>query len=314
MKALLYFSLLFFTSVSSCYSQEYYLESKESGNIVRITTGTGKQYYGEVTFEDEKSLKLKTEKYGIIVLSKSNIINRETTSEEEIKLDQEALQTVKEYFLTPSANTLKRGQSSFSNSYFAYWNFEKGVTDNLTIDVGFTVPLLMPLRLGLKTGLNLGEKVRIGCKLNAYSFINYGAAGNGSGRVRSVIPMTVLLQANPMVTIGGTNSNVTIGGTVNYLFSNTSLTYGGFMGLNYRFSEKFSVMAEGIIVNFENSLGSTNMNKIFSGSIGAKYFRGDRKTLSFGLTSAIFPVTYSSGPDEYFVLPLPYVGYRVLFR
>jgi hypothetical protein len=312
MKTYLLLALSFFLTINSSIGQEYYLEGQSPEGITRITTGTGKQYFGEIVSEDEKSVKLKTKDYGVIIFNKSNIVSKETVTEDEISEEQEGTQSIKEYFFTPSAYSLKQGQSGFSNNYFAYWNFEKGITDNFSIDVGFTIPLLMPLRIGAKAGIDIVEKVRLGCKLNAFSFIDYGSNG-GNGTVRSFIPMTIMLQANPMLTLGGTKSNVTIGGSVSYFFSRSTVTYGGFMGANLRLSDKFSVMAEGIVVMLDNSVSSTSLNNIFSGSIGAKYFRSERKTLSFGLTSAIFPIS-SSRQDVYYVLPLPYIGYRVTFR
>lgn len=310
---LIFLTLLFICT--SVFSQEYYSES-ESSSLVTITTKNHKKYNGTILEDSGDKIKLQTKEYGIIVFSKENILDQSPFDAEAEQKSVVEMKELKEYVLTPTAFNLKKGQSSMQTHYFGFWNWEKGVTDNFSIDMGFTYPLVMPLKIGVKGSVAIAKGLRIGCKLNAFTFIDLYGVGNynSTSTVQLAVPVVFLLQASPMLTIGNNKTNFTVGANINHLTNVGETAFSGFAGGFMSLNDRVGIYGEFIALLKNDNWINT---EIYSGSLGIKYYRNERKVWTFGLSSAIFPTTnYSGGVsrDVYFVLPLPYIGYRFVFR
>lgn len=305
---------------TTSFAQEYV--NDDAGKKVLITTSNKKTYVGVIVEDLGEKIRLETDKYGVIVISKSNIVSQEAFDEESYEESMEQKMSTKEYTLVPSAFNLAQGEGSAQTHYFGYWNFEKGLSDNFSIDLGITYPLFMPLRIGFKTSAKVVDGLRVGLKVNAFSFIDLygiGPSNNNTSSVRLALPIFMLLQANPMITIGNAKSNLTLGGSISYLTKVGELGYSGFFGGQFGLSEKWSLYTE-----FISAFGADQnfFNQIYSASLGGKYYRSERKTWTFALTSAVFPTSQSvynsqtgtyNTQEIYYVLPLPYIGYRIIF-
>jgi hypothetical protein len=172
-------------------------ETLEKGQIVTITLSNQEKITGKVISEDDAYLYLmvKSEKLSI---PKKNILYHSIASDEDIK-EGEYKDYADQYFLTPSAIPVSKGEIYYRNIDLFGHLFSFGVTERFSINAGFESLSLFAGETPVfiftpKYSIPLNEKLRIG--LGASSFIHeddFGAFLFGNG------------------TIGNSKNNLTLG-------------------------------------------------------------------------------------------------------
>ncbi len=190
------------------------------------------------------------------------------------------------YFFSPTAYGLKEGEGYFNNVYYLLWQFQWGVTDELSIGGG-TSFLGMPATLNMKYAYNVANNVNMA---TGYFWI-----GNlfwpGEDRTLVSLPYTVM-------TFGSKESNFTFGAGYN-----TSDTWsdGNNLTLNFgatlRAARRFSFIAEAWI--FSISEGN------ILGGPGIRYFRKlNRVTARNGAGAKAFDFQLLLSPDSDGIIPM----------
>jgi len=313
MRIIKLFGLLFFIvllPVLAIGQDDYYKTKPDS--IAKITTVKGAIYTGTIVSDDGKEITLESVEIGKIIIEKINI--------KQIKYirSPDSGDTVMniplyEYGFGQTAFNLPKKQFSIQNHYFAYWLFEYGLTDNLSMDVGFTYPLLLPIKFGLKGSVKLATDLRVGLKSNAFITIDYGG-GNSNNVSTVIVPLNIGYNFTGMITIGDPSINLSVGGTyysfnLGYFSDNLS-GYGAYIGGHKKFKNKLGLSME-LLFLYDNT-----ETTLYSFGILCKYFRTTNKVYTFGLETPTFPQSnaFSTGSaTQYLVIPFPYIGFRKLF-
>jgi len=289
---------------------DYYKTKPDS--IAKITTVKGATYTGTIVSDDGKEITLESFEVGKIIIEKINIKQIKYIISPDPS-NAVANLPLYEYGLGQTAFNLPNKRISIQNHYYAYWLFEYGITDNVSMDVGFTYPLLMPIKFGLKGSVKLADDLRVGLKSNAFVTIDFGG-GNSNTASTVILPLNIGYNFTGMVTIGDPSINLTVGGTYyNFdlgYFSDNLSGYGAYIGGHKKFKNKLGLSME-VLYLYDNS-GTA----LYSFGILCKYFRTTSKVYTIGLETPTFPQNnaFSTGSaTQYLIIPFPYVGFRKLF-
>jgi len=310
---------IFFTLLISCITisttaqenEEYYSVQK-TDSIAKIKTLNGNVFVGIITADNGKEITLESNSIGKIVIPKLEIKSIEYDKNKIPDPDRTEAH-LGEYAFAPTAFNIPKNEVAFHTHYFAYIDFEIGLSDNFSVDVGASYPVFAPIFVGLKTSAKLADKVRLGLKINAYGMIDYW--GNQSNNFIE-IPLTVVATANGMITLGDEDKNLTLGGIFGYLPTLNLTGYGGYLGAFKKIKPKLGIGSEVLFgIENDNNIGS------FSVAGLAKYYRTPSKIWTFGIHAPFIPdyrwtwngTTSVQSLERYLVIPLPYIGYRVMF-
>jgi hypothetical protein len=307
------FGLLVFIALlpALAIGQDDYYKTKPD-SIAKITTVKGATYTGTIVSDDGKVVTLESFEVGKIIIEKINIRQIKYISSPDPS-NAVANLPLYEYGLGQTAFNLPRKQISVQNHYYAYWLFEYGITDNLSMDIGFTYPLLIPVKFGLKASVPLATDLRVGLKSNAFVTIDYGGR-NSNITSTVVLPLNIGYNFTGMVTVGDPSINLSVGATyynfnLGYLSGNLS-GYGAYIGGHKKFKNKLGLSME-LLYLYDNT-----ETTLYSFGILCKYFRTTNKVYTIGLETPTFPQNnaFSTGSaTQYLVIPFPYIGFRKLF-
>jgi hypothetical protein len=290
------------TLTASAQEEEYFSSQKDS--IATVKTINGNVFTGVITNDNDKEITLESASVGIIIIAKIEIKSIEYNKNK----TQDPGRTdayLGEYAFAPTAFNIPSGEVSFNTHYFAYVDFEFGLSDNISLDIGASYPVLAPIFVGLKASVNVADKVRLGLKLNVYGIIDYW--GNQSNNFIE-IPLTLFSTANGMITLGDQNKNLTIGGIFGYLPVINMSGYGGYIGGYKKIKQKLGIGTE-LLFGIENN----DQFGAFSGSVLTKYYRTPSKIWTFGIHVPFIPDyrwTWNGSSsvrtvERYLVVPLP---------
>ena len=167
------------------------------------------------------------------------------------------------YFFSPSAFGLKKGEGYYSNSYYSFWQFQWGITNNMSIGGGtfFVFPTSVNLKYSWEIQENLNGAIGwfyVGDILNA-----------NNGEIGSILNMPYAV-----LTKGNKEHNITLGLSYNLAKPfNDNINYEqGFreerlvlnVGAISRLSRRFSFVFEGWLLNMNDPA--------FLGGPGIRYF------------------------------------------
>lgn len=106
--------------------------------IYRITLKSGEVVYGEILSRNSEEIKIQSELYGELTIPQKKIKDLRRYNERIGKeYDEETLFTSSFNFVTPTAYTLKKGESYLANKYLFYNQINYGISNDLQIGAGF---------------------------------------------------------------------------------------------------------------------------------------------------------------------------------
>jgi len=198
------------------------------------------------------------------------------------------------YFFSPSAFGLQKGEGYYNNAYYLFWQFQYGITDNLSIGGGSSV-------LGIPTTINLKYSAEIKQNLNfAFGWFYVGDVFNYTDSdIGAMLNMPYAV-----LTKGSREHNFTVGFSYNFAdeFNNTSnLSEEKFvlnLGAIKRINRRFSLVFEGWILN--------PYEPTFLGGPGIRYFSKINRVTAkngAGAKTVDFQLVWMGD-----VGPIPFVG------
>ena len=114
------------------------IEDGEAKKIYRITLKSGEVVYGEIISRNLDEITVQSELYGELTIPQKKIKDLRRYNERIGKeYDEETLITSSFNFISPTAYTLKRGESYLANKYLFYNQVNYGITNDLQIGAGF---------------------------------------------------------------------------------------------------------------------------------------------------------------------------------
>ena len=174
-------------------------------NLHMIETTDGNQYIGEIVFEDEKAVRLKTQGLGEIKLSRVYIRKIEPVDQEKLIDDDywpEHPQATK-YFWGNSGYGLRKGEGFYQNVWIMLNQVSVGVTDHFSISGGIVPAFLFA---GSPTPVWITPKVSIPVVENKFNLGAGALAGYVIGESNSGIGIFYGLS-----TFGSRDKNLSIG-------------------------------------------------------------------------------------------------------
>lgn len=311
MKVTLVILALFISIISIGQEEDYYTKSDSTA---KVTTLKGGVYTGTILSDNGKELEMNSDQVGLIIIAKTDIQSIEYTttgSPDLIIPEQNSEVIIGEYGFGQTAFNTPQGKVAFQTHYFAFIDFDFGISDNFSLDIGASYPLLAPLKVGLKGSVDLANNLRIGGRVNAFMIVDYWNGGSGNSFI--TIPFALATNFTGMLTIGDQQRNLTIGGTYFTIPQIEFQGFGGYIGGYKRVSKSIGISGE-VLYGQDDSENGTMAVGLF-----CKYHRAANKLWTFGLESPAFPRYSYNGPnytrvlDGYLVIPIPYIGYRVSF-
>ena len=139
---LVFTALLFF--VVTVTAQKDQTEKSVKKELTHIETIDGNDFIGKITSEDEQVVKMSTEKFGEISISKADIKRRELVGKEQL-VDNNywfANSNSTRYLFAPNAYALKKGEGYYQNTWVFMNQVSYGFTDKFTVGMG-TIPLFL---------------------------------------------------------------------------------------------------------------------------------------------------------------------------
>ena len=164
------------------------------------------------------------------------------------------------YFFSPSAFGLQKGEGYYNNAYYLFWQFQYGISDQVSIGGGSSV-------LGIPTTVNLKYSTEIKKNLNlALGWFYVGDVLNYTDSdIGSLLNMPYVV-----LTKGSKEHNFTVGFSYNFTNDNSNsfdLDEDNFvlnLGAITRIDRRFSLVFEGWILNPNDPT--------FLGGPGIRYF------------------------------------------
>jgi len=158
----LFFSLFLFKNVNGQVLSDTLTSSAPSDSVELhiIVTTDGNQYIGEIVYEDEEAVRMKTQNMGEIKLSRVYISKIERINQKEMVGQEywsENPQATR-YFWAPNGYGLKKGEGYYQNVWILFNQFAVGVTDHFSLGGGIVPAFLFA---GAPTPVWITPKVSI---------------------------------------------------------------------------------------------------------------------------------------------------------
>jgi len=158
----LFFSLFLFKNVNGQVLSDTLTSSAPSDTVELhiIVTTDGNQYIGEIVYEDEEAVRMKTQNMGEIKLSRVYISKIERINQKEMVGQEywsENPQATR-YFWAPNGYGLKKGEGYYQNVWILFNQFAVGVTDHFSLGGGIVPAFLFA---GAPTPVWITPKVSI---------------------------------------------------------------------------------------------------------------------------------------------------------
>lgn len=215
----------------------------------------GKPIRGYIEATDDKTLEVRLETGGVILVRRAHVLRIEAAVRRE---DDEAAQRFLDpnrtrYFYTPSAMTLRQGEGYFSQKQLLFSAVAYGVTDHVTVLAG----AMLPLWLAGPEGFNLIGGIKVGGQVAPSLHVGGGAETFilptfGSARVRSV----GFVFGN--LTLGDRDAHVTVAAGYPFALTSRDSALGNLiitLNGNLRMTDRLALVSENWLINgFENRL------------------------------------------------------------
>jgi hypothetical protein len=127
-----------------CLLSSMNLIAQDLGEFVKVVTTTKQIFIGELIYEDDDKVTLRTESVGQTTIERKNIRSIEVIDSSRIKDGVYWFDNPQgtRYFFAPNAIGLKKGQGYYQNTWVLFNNVNYGVTNNFSIGGGI-VPLFL---------------------------------------------------------------------------------------------------------------------------------------------------------------------------
>jgi len=120
------------------------LAGQELGEVVRVETNSKQVFIGELIYEDDKKITIRTEETGEITIERVNIRSIEIVDSSRVKNGVYWFDNPQgtRYFFSPNAIGLKKGRGYYQNTWVFFNNVNYGITNNFSIGGGM-IPLFL---------------------------------------------------------------------------------------------------------------------------------------------------------------------------
>ena len=196
------------------------------------------------------------------------------------------------YFFSPSAFGLQKGEGYYNNAYYLFWQFQYGISDQVSIGGGSSV-------LGIPTTVNLKYSTEIKKNLNlALGWFYVGDVLNFTDSdIGSLLNMPYVV-----LTKGSKEHNFTVGFSYNFSdeFNSDQMEENFVLNLGAitRIDRRFSLVFEGWILNPDDPT--------FLGGPGIRYFSKINRVTAkngAGAKTVDFQLLWMDGEG-----PIPFIG------
>lgn len=257
---------LFFAAISiSCITLKAQVLN-DTVDLYQVETSDGNQFIGSIVSENDETINLNTEKFGLLVIRKGDVTKLTKLSATDFsagELRPENTQSSR-YFWSPNGFGLKKGEGYYQNIWIMFNQVSFGITNNFSMGVGI-VPLflfgsdaasLSPVWVVPKVSIPIKkDKFNIGAGLLAGSF---GFQEDGEFGI-----------AYGLGTLGNRNNNFTFGlgyGFANGDWANRPVLTMGFMARTgprgYLLSENYYISSGGSSVVLFSMGGRTLLRSV----------------------------------------------------
>ena len=203
------------------------------------------------------------------------------------------------YFFSPSAFGLEKGEGYYNNAYYMMWQFQYGITDNISLGGGSTL-------WGFPATINLKYSDNISDNLN-YSF-GYFYVGDLFNTINNG-EVNLLSMPYALITKGSKEKNISLGLSYNFAkpFNDNFNYESGFrsqrlvlnVGAISRLSRRYAFVFEGWFMNPENLF--------FMGGPGIRYFSKVKRITASngaGAKTVDFQIFIMANDGDNVVLPM----------
>jgi hypothetical protein len=269
----------------------------EAGQLWRIVTLDGFDFVGTIEEETDVQIKLKTEKFGVVTLQRSNISNLQPLKEEELVGGDVWFENPQgaRYFYSPNGYGLQKGEGYYQNVWVLFNQVSVGIIDYFTIGFG-TVPTVLfgadvlPIWITPKFSYPIIEnKLHIGAGI-----IGGGILGASEDEPNPFIGLTY-----GVITYGDKDKNINFG-MGGFFTSNDGFSKYPVYSLSAmaRASKKGYFLFESYVMTIDNETGGI-------GIIGGRTV-WPRLSLDYGLAIPVIPEM-----DE--LIAIPWLGFVIPF-
>ncbi len=267
-------------------------EQQETEQVYKVITYDGNEFVGQILFQDEEYILLRTEKFGELRIQRKDIRLLELIQEDGKTGGQglpENLQATR-YFWAPNGYGLRAGEGYYQNLWVLFNQASIGITDNISMGLG-----LMPLFLFNGTSSPVWITPKISVPVIADKFNLGGGALMGTVIGEKDAGFGIIYGVS---TLGSRDRNVTIGLGYGYAagsWANTPLfNFSGTWRLgknSYFLTENYFISVEDETISLFSAGGRLMLKRV---------------GLDFGL---FLPVA----TGENFFIALPWLGFSVPF-
>lgn len=300
----LLYLLLLLACATPAFAQTYYDSTASGKKTVFVRLKDGTTLRGHLLSTQDNQIRLRTDNFGELTLDMANVAEI-SEADGFMRNGQFWFRNpfYTNYFASPTALTLRKGEAQFQNSYIFINTVSVGITDHFTLGaggillpgLGSTTFLLTP-----KVCLNRNKPVKFGIgSLSALSFIRRDRYSSTSGRQEYTdTQLSGLLYGS--ATFGNEERNGTI--SAGWAYGNGDITRTPIFSGSYfvRFARKAAFITENWLIPSDNDFVGGIL------SAGVRLF-GDRIGGDLGLW-----VPVGAGNDS-FLFAVPYAGLKVKF-
>lgn len=260
--------------------------------VFQVETNDGNEFLGEIVFQGSVNIILKTQNFGELTISRTNIKSIKQVNVQQIKdgkLWSENPQSTR-YFWSPNGYGLKKGEGYYQNIWVLWNQFAYGATDYFSFGGG-----IIPLFLfdGSPTPVFLTAKFSIPVVENKFNIGAGGIMGTVLGEEETGFGILYGLS-----TVGTPDNNVTVG--MGYGFAGGEWAKSPMINVN----GMFRVSSRGYFIT-ENYIISAGGESVVVISLGGRSII-KKAALDYGL---VLPL--SADFDGF--IALPWLGFTVPF-
>ncbi len=213
-----------------------FIEAQTNQQQVKVTLNNGNTYTGMVVTVDQESAGVRTED-GLFNFRYDRIASVVIVNPDDITSGWRENIAKNKLFFFQTGKMLEPKSGYYQNTYIFFSNFAYGITENISLDAGFSmIPGLgidnQLYSVGAKIGTSVSNTVFISANVKHYSLLDVGEG------VTSVFGSATLSKSRLDLTVS-TGLGFADGG-------NTDLTF--ILGGQFRVSERFAFLSENLTV------------------------------------------------------------------
>lgn len=215
--------------------------------IYRITLKSGDVIYGELLSRSSEEIVITSEMYGQLTIPQKKIKELKRYHQRlNDEFAEETLITSSFNLLSPTAYTLKKGESYLANKYLFYNQVNYGITDNFQIGAGFEfLSMLFSNNPTFFVSLKGHKEIADHWKVSANAFYAYG----------NLLSNQTLTGSLVSTTYGTVKNNITLGTGMIYYDKKWQQKPGITLALVKQITDKISFISDNFYLPmFDNSL------------------------------------------------------------